>query len=111
MISGLTASDLRSYSYSTGSPVGLKQSGRNGFFLRVDNRQWIAPRRAISTALCRTHRPMRRIGLPAAWRLLAEVVDLLIAGKPLARRHVDHQLTGEWKDFRDCHIRPDLVLI
>jgi len=23
----------------------------------------------------------------------------------------DHPLTGEWKDHRDCHIRPDLVLI
>ncbi len=43
--------------------------------------------------------------------LLAEVVDLLIADKPLSRRHVDHQLTGEWKDHRDCHIRPDLILI
>jgi mRNA interferase YafQ len=20
-------------------------------------------------------------------------------------------LTGQWRDFRDCHIRPDLVLI
>ena len=43
--------------------------------------------------------------------LLANVVDLLIADKPLARRHVDHQLTGEWKDHRDCHLRPDLILI
>jgi mRNA interferase YafQ len=23
----------------------------------------------------------------------------------------DHSLTDEWKDHRDCHIRPDLVLI
>ena len=23
----------------------------------------------------------------------------------------DHALTGEWKDNRDCHIKPDLVLI
>jgi mRNA interferase YafQ len=23
----------------------------------------------------------------------------------------DHALAGEWKDYRDCHIRPDLVLI
>ena len=43
--------------------------------------------------------------------LLMEVVDLLATDKPLPRRHVDHQLTGEWKDHRDCHIRPDLVLI
>lgn len=43
--------------------------------------------------------------------LLAEVVDLLIVDKPLPRRNVDHQLAGEWKDHRDCHLRPDLVLI
>jgi mRNA interferase YafQ len=43
--------------------------------------------------------------------LLTEVVDLLIADKPLLHRHVDHQLAGEWKDFRDCHLRPDLILI
>lgn len=43
--------------------------------------------------------------------LLGEVVDLLLADKPLPRRNVDHQLSGEWKDHRDCHIRPDLVLI
>lgn len=29
----------------------------------------------------------------------------------LAERHRDHPLGGEWKDHRDCHIRPDLVLI
>jgi mRNA interferase YafQ len=43
--------------------------------------------------------------------LLAEVVDLLAANKPLPQRNVDHQLSGEWKDHRDCHLRPDLVLI
>lgn len=23
----------------------------------------------------------------------------------------DHALTGDWKDHRDCHIKPDLVLV
>lgn len=23
----------------------------------------------------------------------------------------DHLLTGDWKGYRDCHIKPDLVLI
>jgi mRNA interferase YafQ len=35
----------------------------------------------------------------------------LAADEPLATRHRDHALTGEWKDHRDCHVRPDLVLI
>lgn len=26
-------------------------------------------------------------------------------------RYRDHSLTGAWKDFRDCHVRPDLVLV
>ncbi len=43
--------------------------------------------------------------------LLMEVVDLLAADQTLPRRHLDHALTGDWADHRDCHIRPDLVLI
>jgi mRNA interferase YafQ len=27
------------------------------------------------------------------------------------RRYFDHPLGGEWNDHRDCHIRPDLILI
>jgi mRNA interferase YafQ len=43
--------------------------------------------------------------------LLMEVVNLLAADTLLPRRNVDHPLSGEWKDFRDCHLRPDLILI
>jgi mRNA interferase YafQ len=43
--------------------------------------------------------------------LLMEVVNLLAADTPLPHRNFDHQLSGEWNDHRDCHIRPDLVLI
>ncbi len=43
--------------------------------------------------------------------LLMEVVDLLTADEKLPRRNTDHQLTGDWKDHRDCHLRPDLVMI
>jgi mRNA interferase YafQ len=43
--------------------------------------------------------------------LLMDVVVMLAADKPLPRRNLDHPLTGEWSDHRDCHVRPDLVLI
>jgi len=43
--------------------------------------------------------------------LLMEVVSLLATDTPLPRRNFDHQLSGEWSDHRDCHVRPDLVLI
>ena len=42
---------------------------------------------------------------------LEALIALLAADKPLPNRHRDHALTGEWKDHRDCHVRPDLVLI
>ena len=44
-------------------------------------------------------------------RELTEIVTLLAADAVLPRRYADHALTGDWIDFRDCHIRPDLVLI
>jgi mRNA interferase YafQ len=43
--------------------------------------------------------------------LLMEAVNLLAADEPLPQRYVDHPLGGEWNDHRDCHIRPDLILI
>jgi mRNA interferase YafQ len=43
--------------------------------------------------------------------LLPAVLMLLATDTPLPAKYVDHQLRGEWKDFRDCHVKPDLVLI
>ena len=43
--------------------------------------------------------------------LLNDTVMLLAADEQLPRRYFDHALTGDWIDHRDCHIRPDLVLI
>lgn len=42
---------------------------------------------------------------------LEAVVDALAAGTPLDARYHDHPLSNNWKGFRDCHIRPDWVLI
>ncbi|MDR2244347.1 MAG: type II toxin-antitoxin system YafQ family toxin, partial [Burkholderiales bacterium] len=39
------------------------------------------------------------------------VLSALLADLPLEARHRDHALTGDWKDHRDCHVKPDLVLI
>jgi mRNA interferase YafQ len=43
--------------------------------------------------------------------LLDPVVRTLATDKPLAERHGDHALTGNWAGYRDCHVRADLVLI
>jgi mRNA interferase YafQ len=39
------------------------------------------------------------------------VVTALANDQPLAEKHRDHALSGDWKDHRDCHLKPDLVLI
>ncbi len=40
-----------------------------------------------------------------------EIVRALGDDEQLAEKYHDHALAGEWKDHRDCHIKPDLVLI
>ncbi|MCE2987965.1 MAG: type II toxin-antitoxin system YafQ family toxin [Phenylobacterium sp.] len=42
---------------------------------------------------------------------LMEVLDLLQAGKRLPASRNDHPLKGQFKGYRDCHLKPDLVLI
>jgi mRNA interferase YafQ len=42
---------------------------------------------------------------------LRAAIALLAEDQVLPERFRDHPLAGIWKDFRDCHIRPDLVLI
>lgn len=38
-------------------------------------------------------------------------LQALAYDSPLTERYRDHVLTGNWEGHRDCHIRPDLVLI
>ena len=47
----------------------------------------------------------------ALQRDFVTIVSRLANDQPLAEKHRDHALTGDWKDHRDCHIKPDLVLI
>jgi mRNA interferase YafQ len=42
---------------------------------------------------------------------LLVVVQLLITDVKLPELMHDHPLTGNLKDCRDCHIKPDLILI
>ena len=42
---------------------------------------------------------------------LTDVLDLLATGKLLPPNFKDHQLTGDMKDFRECHIESDWLLI
>lgn len=39
------------------------------------------------------------------------ILKLLQADESLPERYRDHALTSNWVGHRDCHIKPDLVLI
>lgn len=43
--------------------------------------------------------------------LLRPVLQRLLDGGPLPEKLKDHALSGDWKDHRDCHVKPDLLLI
>ncbi len=40
-----------------------------------------------------------------------DVVYNLLCDKKLAEKYKDHQLIGKLKEFRECHVKPDLLLI
>jgi mRNA interferase YafQ len=40
-----------------------------------------------------------------------EIIDFLKCGQSLPPHNKDHQLTGNWKGYRECHISPDWLLI
>lgn len=42
---------------------------------------------------------------------LVRVLSLLAAGNPLPSQNKDHQLTGNLRDFRECYIEPDWLLL
>ena len=42
---------------------------------------------------------------------LRNVIETLAAEKSLDEKHRDHNLSGEYKGFRECHIEPDWLLI
>jgi mRNA interferase YafQ len=44
-------------------------------------------------------------------KLLKTVVDALAEGEMLDARYRDHRLTGNYHDFRECHIEPDWLLV
>ena len=42
---------------------------------------------------------------------LETVVNRLAAQQPLPDKNRDHALTGDYIGFRECHIRPDWLLV
>ncbi|RKV13278.1 YafQ family addiction module toxin [Helicobacter pylori] len=44
-------------------------------------------------------------------KLLYKVVENLAKEQPLEPKYKDHPLKGALKDFRECHLKPDLLLV
>ena len=60
-------------------------------------------------AFKKSYKLMKKRGLDVS--LLDEVVDTLRQGKNLAEKYRDHELSGDYKGFRECHIKPDWLLV
>ncbi len=43
--------------------------------------------------------------------MLSNVVGTLLMDQPLPVQYRDHALTGEFRDCRECHLKPDLLLM
>ena len=63
----------------------------------------------FTAAYKKSYKLMKKRGLDLS--LLDAAVDALRQGKQLDEKYRDHALTGKFKGFRECHIRPDWLLI
>ena len=63
----------------------------------------------FTTAYKKAYKLMKKRGLDIS--LLDNVVDLLRQGRQLDERYRDHGLTGNSAGFRECHVKPDWLLI
>lgn len=43
--------------------------------------------------------------------LLKNIIEILCNEQPIPEKHKDHSLSGNWCGCRDCHIKPDWILI
>ena len=63
----------------------------------------------FTTAYKKSYKLMKKRGLDLS--LLDEVVDLLRQGKQLDEKYRDHSLSGKFSGFRECHVKPDWLLV
>ena len=63
------------------------------------------------TALKKDYHRARANPRHALPSLFERVVTLLAQDKPLPNNLRDHALVGDWHGYRECHLKPDLLLI
>lgn len=44
-------------------------------------------------------------------KLLKDVIQKIAAGKSVHQKFRDHPLIGNWKGYRELHLKPDTILI
>lgn len=64
-----------------------------------------------STAFKRDYRRVKAARYRDLDRRLTALLELLVADQPLPSACRDHALSGSWAGYRECHVRPDLLLI
>ena len=64
----------------------------------------------IRLNLKKTLKKITKLSIPDIIEV-GNVISTLQKGIALEAKYVDHALVGNWNGFRDCHIKPDLVLI
>ena len=63
----------------------------------------------FTTAYKKSYKLMKKRGLDVS--LLDDVVDLLRQVRQLDGKYRDHGLSGNFAGFRECHIKPDWLLV
>ena len=63
----------------------------------------------FTTTFKKSYKLMKKRGLDIS--LLDEVIDNLRQGRKLEAKYHDHGLSGKFQGFRECHIRPDWLLV
>ncbi len=63
----------------------------------------------FTTAYKKSYKLMKKRGLDLS--ILDDVVDKIRQGIPLEAKHRDHALSGNFEGFRECHVKPDWLLV
>ncbi|NQZ10385.1 MAG: type II toxin-antitoxin system YafQ family toxin [Algicola sp.] len=63
-----------------------------------------------ATQFKKDFKKVRKLPLPDL-KSLFDIIFTLENEQPLHIKYKDHELTGDWSGFRECHIKPDWLLI
>lgn len=63
----------------------------------------------FTSAFKKSYKRIKKRDLEMA--LLDEVIEKLRLGQTLEEKYRDHELKGNFVGFRECHIKPDWLLI